>query len=115
MIADHERSYVVWQNRAFRFYVPARLLYRRDHLSAAAFCATQSMELLLKATLVYWDRSFKPEAVGHRMARLINAVKNKVRDGHSFDLPRYFFHEQRYQRTARYPVGSQGVGIPKLF
>jgi HEPN domain-containing protein len=115
MIAEHERSYIVWQNRAFRFYVPARLLYRRSHYSAAVFCASQAIELLLKATLVYWDRSFHPEAVRHRIARLIATTRNKVRGARSFDLPAYFFAEHRYYRTARYPTGSHGIAVPQSF
>ena len=115
VIAEHERSYIVWQNRAFWFYVPARLLYRREHYSAAAFCAAQAIELLLKATLVYWDRSFQPQAMGHRIARLVSAVRNKAKNARRFELPRYFFHEQRYQRTSRYPTGSQGIGVPATF
>ena len=115
MITETQRSYVVWQNRAYRFYVPARYLYLRGHFSAAAYCATQSIELLLKATLIYWDRSLQARDRGHRVAGMIRSVRNKASGAKGFDVPQYFFHEQRYQRTSRYPTGSFGLAIPSSF
>ena len=115
MITEIQRTYIIWQNRAYRFYVPARCLYRRGHWSAAAYCATQAIELILKATLVYWDRSFKPKDGSHRIARMVRSVRNQVRNAKSFDVPLYFFHRQRYQRTSRYPTGSGGLGVPSSF
>lgn len=75
-----EVEYVRWQNRATRFYVGARLLYSNDMFAPAAYCASQAIELLLKATLVFWDRSFNPEAAGHAMAKLVRSVRNKARN-----------------------------------
>jgi len=115
MITETNRAYIVWQNRAFRFYVPARCLYRRGYFSAAAYCAIQAIELLLKATLMYWDRSFKPKDGGHGITAMIRSVRNKVRGAKHFNVPIYFFHEQRYQSTSRYPTGSRGLGIPGSF
>lgn len=108
-------DYVVWQNRAFRFYLGARLLQRYGLLAPAAYAATQSLELLLKGTLVFWDRSFQPVAVGHAIAKLVRTLRNKVPRAKGFDVPRYFFHEQRYQNVSRYPSGSRGVLIPASF
>jgi HEPN domain-containing protein len=111
-LSKAEVDYVIWQNRALRFYLAARLLHRHDLLTPAAFSATQALELLLKATLVYWDKSFKPEAIGHAIAKLVRSVRNKVPGAKSFEVPRYFFHEQRFHTVSRYPSVSKGVYIP---
>lgn len=112
MFAPQEIQYVVWQNRGLRFYLAARLLYRNGLHAPAAFSATQSLELMLKAPLVYWDKSFQPEAAGHAIAKLVRSIRNKVPGARQFDIPRYFFHECRYQKVSRYPVGSKGLLIP---
>src|SRR5690242_6528223 len=105
-------SYIIWQNRAFRFYLAARLLQTRELLSPSAYCATQSLELLLKATLVYWDRTFDPEAVGHAIAKLVRMVRNRARNAKEIAVPEYFYFEQRFHTTTRYPTGSKGVLVP---
>jgi HEPN domain-containing protein len=104
-----EIEYVIWQNRAFRFYLGARLLQRYGLSAPAAYAATQSLELLLKATLVYWDRSFQPTSVGHAIKKLVRSVRNKAPGAKGFDIPQYFFHEQRYHSVSRYPSGSKGL------
>lgn len=114
-LSQLEIDYVIWQNRAFRFYLGARLLQRHGLLAPAAHAATQSLELLLKATLVYWDRSFEPLAAGHHITKLIRSVRNKVPTAKEFDVPQYFFHEQRYYNVSRYPSGSKGLLIPVSF
>ena len=58
--ADNEIDYVRWQNRACRFYLGARLLHRSEFQAPAAYSAAIAFELLLKATLIYWDQSFDP-------------------------------------------------------
>jgi len=110
-----ELDYVIWQNRACRFYLAARLLHRQGLLAPAAYCATQALELLLKATLIYWDKSFHPDAPRHAMAKLLRSVRNKVPGARTFDVPRYFFHERRYQMVSRYPSGAMGLVIPSHF
>jgi HEPN domain-containing protein len=115
MPSPSELAYVIWQNRACRFYLAARVLHNQQLFAPAAFCATQALELLLKATLVYWDRSFRPEAAGHAIAKLLRSVRNKVRGAQTFDVPRYFFHEQRYHTASRYPAGAKGITIPASF
>lgn len=106
---------MTWQNRAYRFYLGARLLHRHGLSAPAAHAAIQSLELLLKATLVYWDKSFQPEAAGHAIAKLVRSVRNKVPTAKEFDVPQYFFHEQRYHNVSRYPSGSKGLLIPASF
>jgi HEPN domain-containing protein len=112
VITEHERIYIVWQNRAFRFYLAARLLLQREQEAPAAFCAVQAIELLLKATLVYWDKSFDLEAARHRVVRMVRSVRNKVPGAKEFDLPQYFHFEQRYYSASRYPSNGKGILVP---
>jgi HEPN domain-containing protein len=110
-----QRSYVEWQNRATRFYLAARRLYQSELFAPAAYCATISIELILKATLVYWDKSFDPEASAHGMAKLVRIVNNKLPQAKGFSVPEYFYFEQRYLMVSRYPKAAKGLGIPSSF
>jgi HEPN domain-containing protein len=112
---ESEIAYVAWQNRATRFYVGARLLHTNDMFAPAAYCASQSIELLLKATLVFWDKSFHPEAAGHGIAKLVRTVRNKARNAKSLDVPSYFFFEKRFHSVSRYPTASKGLASPASF
>jgi len=112
MIEHNETNYIIWQNRAFRFYLGARLLSFNEQHSPAAFCSTQALESLMKGTLVYWDRSFNPEEAGHKMTGMIKTIKNKVKDAHSFQCPEYFYLNKRFQSVSRYPANGKGLGIP---
>jgi HEPN domain-containing protein len=114
-VAPHELAYVVWQNHAFRFYLAARLLHRKELFAPAAYVAAMALELLLKATLSYWDRSFDPLEAGHGMAKLARMVKNKARNAKELDVPEYFYAEQRYLSVSRYPARGKGVLIPVSF
>jgi HEPN domain-containing protein len=113
--ADHEIDYVRWQNRASRFYLGARLLHRNEMHAPAAYCSAISCELLLKATLIYWDRSFNPLNGGHGMAKLTRMVKNKAHNAKQFAMPAYFYHEKRYLTVSRYPTTGKGISIPSSF
>ena len=113
--ATHERTYVAWQNRALHFYLGARLLHRNELYLPAAYSATMALELFLKATLIYWDRSFDPLSVRHGMAKLTRMVRNKVCNAKDFAVPPYFYHEQRYLHVSRYPAEGKGVTIPAFF
>ncbi|HQR99602.1 MULTISPECIES: HEPN domain-containing protein [unclassified Polaromonas] len=113
--SPHETSYVAWQNRATDFYLASRRLYQSDLLRPAAYCAVMALELLLKATLVYWDRKFDPEAAGHAMAKLARMVGNKVPNSEDIEIPEYFYFDQRYLTASRYPRGTKGIGIPSSF
>ena len=113
---EKELNYIRWQNRAFRFYLGARLLYLNEQYAPAAYCANQALELLLKATLVYWDNGFKPESAGHKVAKMLRAVSNKVPDGKSFSCPEYLWADGRYFSITRYPSQSgRGIGVPGTF
>ena len=112
---DNEQQYIIWQNRAFSYYVAARLLNVKQIYGPASFCGHQAIEAILKATLIYWDQSFSPNVARHKMAKMINAMKNKVPSGKTVDIPEYFFADQRYLSVSRYPTRGKGVGIPGTF
>lgn len=116
MIEERKLDYVRWQNRAFRFYVGARLLYLNEQYAPAAYCANQALELLLKATLVYWDKSFHPQGAGHNIEKMLRIFRNKVPGSENFQCPQYLFADSRYQSTSRYPHPTgQGLGVPASF
>ena len=112
---DNERKYIIWQNRAYTFYLAARLLNMKGIYGPATFCAIQTIELLLKATLIYWDKSFKPEIAGHKISKMIKTIKNKVPNGKVIDIVPYFYSDKRYQSVSRYPAVGKGIGIPGTF
>ena len=114
-IAEHELAYVAWQNRAFRFYLGARLLHRSKLYAPAAYSAAMAIELILKATLVFLDRRFVPTEGGHGIAKLSRMVRNKARGKPGFEVPTYFYDEQRYLMVTRYPTNGKGVLIPASF
>ena len=109
---ENENNYAIWQNRAFHFYLGARLLYLNRHIVTAAFCAQQSIELMLKATLLYHDKSFVPEAVGHGFRRMLNTLKNKVKNSGAVNIPEYFYYDCQYQSFTRYPSNKEGLFLP---
>ena len=115
MVSETNKDYIIWQNRAFRFYIGARLLLLNEQHSPAAFCGLQSIESLMKATLVYWDKSFKPESVGHKMKGMIKTIKNKVKGAKQFECPEYFYSDKRFQSVTRYPKKGKGILVPCSF
>jgi HEPN domain-containing protein len=115
MFRAHELKYVAWQNRAFRFYIAARVLYRGGLFAPAAHSAVLSLELLLKATLVYWVRSFNPQDIGHAIAKMCRMVRNKVPSAKHAAVPTYFYAQQRYLTLSRYPSGGRGLALPASF
>ena len=115
MISATERNYVIWQNRAFRFYLAARLLWLNAQYSTAAFCGYQAIETLMKATLLYWDKSFDPEMTGHKLAGMIRTIRNKVKGAKQFECPKYLHFEKHYQAVSRYPANRKGFGVPASF
>jgi len=74
-----------------------------------------AIELILKATLIFWDRKFVPTEGGHGIAKLTRMVKNKARGKPIFEVPEYFYHEQRYLTVTRYPTNGKGVVVPGSF
>lgn len=115
LITETQREYVIWQNRAFRFYLAARVLYKARIYGPAALCANQAIELLLKATLIYHDRSFKPDAANHRVAGMLRTIGNKVKPKRAISVPRYFYADRRYQSVSRYPQHGLGLMVPGSF
>jgi HEPN domain-containing protein len=101
-----------WHERAFNFYLAARLLAANGLLGPAAFSARQAVELLLKAALVYWDTSFDPIGAGHAVQKMVRSVRNKVPNGRTVEVPDYLWADKRYLSVTRYPTHGKGVGIP---
>jgi HEPN domain-containing protein len=107
MLKDNEVQYASWQNRAFRFYVPARVLFLTGGTdfrfnSAAQFCGQQAIETLLKATVLYYDPRFLPKSVNHDWTAMIQKLKAL---GKVVNLPGYFHADRRMQTLTRYPSG----------
>jgi len=69
----------------------------------------------MKATLIYWDKSFKSVDARHNIKKMIRIIKNKVPDGKNLLLPDYFYYENRYQSVSRYPVIGKGILVPENF
>lgn len=86
-----------------------------EQCSASAFCAYQAIETLMKATLLYWDKSFDPEVTGHKMSKMIRTIRNKVKGAKQFEIPKYFHFEKRYQSVSRYPANGKVIVIPASF
>jgi HEPN domain-containing protein len=115
-MTKERRNYLIWQNRSLRFYLGSRLCYLNGLASPAAFCAQQALELLLKATLIYSDRSFDPDTARHRFPAMLRTLENKVRGSHAVKIPEYFYSDRRYQSVSRYPTNDgKGVLIPATF
>ena len=112
---QNEYDYIRWQNRAFHFYLASRLLYFNEHVGPATFCAQQAVELMLKATLVYWDRSFRPRVAGHKFTKMLRTLKGKVKGAEHVAVSTYFYSDQRYQSVSRYPAEGKGVLITSTF
>ena len=108
-------QYVIWQNRATRFYLGSRLNCLSALHAPAAYCGFIAIELMLKATLVYHDRSFKATQFRHNIAKLSRALRNKVRNSGTIRIPAYFSHEGRFQTVTRYPTGGKGVIVSAWF
>lgn len=114
-ISEKEKNYIAWQNRSFRFYISSRLLHFNDLVGPSVFCAQQSLELLLKATLTYWNKSFKPEIAGHKFAKMLRTLQNKVKNAKNVTIPSYFYSDKRYQTVSRYPTKGKGILKPATF
>ena len=112
-ISSQEMEYIIWQNRAFSFYLAARRLYHDILFFAAAYCVNACLELILKATLVYWVKSYSPKIDGHDLAKLLRRMAQDVPNGERVVIPIYFFEGKRYQEATRYPMKDVGgTSIP---
>ena len=120
-IAEKDRTYIAWQNRAFWFYLATRTCGNKGFYAPAAFLSQQCVEQLVKATLIWWESSFDPKKDGgHNLRRMSEMIREKVPDQDSFTIPEYLYAEYqdgkrpkgKYQSLSRYPAGGQGFGVP---
>jgi HEPN domain-containing protein len=110
---EQELRYIIWQNRAFDFYIAARLLHQQEQHRTTAYCAAQSIEVLLKATLGYWIATFNPRDVSHRIAEMLRMLGDNVPHAERFRLPAYFYSEKAsYYFLSRYPDKGKGFIVP---
>jgi HEPN domain-containing protein len=115
MATTRERNYIIWQNRAVEFYFAARALHHGGLNRAACYCAVMALELVLKATVLFFDRSFVPEDAKHEIPKLLRILGNKGPRGSAIEVPNYFYFEKRYLEGSRYPKDGQGLGVPATF
>ncbi|MDD4953132.1 MAG: hypothetical protein PHV85_11330 [Desulfovibrionaceae bacterium] len=98
-----QEKYISWQNAAFDFYLSTRLLIQQELLRAAPFCSFQTIECLIKATLIYHVDGFEPKEFGHDLDRLQKELNENVDSTRCFEVPDYFYYDKIYQQTSRYP------------
>ncbi len=113
--SERRNEYVAWQNRALWFYLSARLLNRHQLYAPSSHSAVIAIELLLKATLIYWDSTFDPQDGGHAIAKLQRIVHNKAPGSRNIVVPSYFYDEQQYLMLSRYPTRGKGFVVPVSF
>lgn len=115
-VTEKETKYIEWQNQATRFYISSRLLHVNSLNGAAAFCAQQCLESMLKATLIYWDTELNPrdlKKAGHNFEPMLIALEQKVVGAKKAIIPTYFYFESLYQTASRYPEKS--IYTPSTF
>ena len=119
MITERDRNYIKWQNRAFWFYLAARACWHKEFHPPTVFLSHQVVELLLKATLIWWNNLIEPKSFGHDLKSLLQSINENVDipRGREFTIPEYFLNNShKYQTASRYPESSdQGYGIPDTF
>ena len=111
--SQKDRDYMSWQNRAFRFYLAARLCFIRGLAPAAAFLSQQCIEQLVKATLVWNDSSFNPRTDGgHDLRKMTQRIQEIVPGQNRFTVPEDLC-DGKYQSLSRYPDSKgSGFGVP---
>ena len=116
MIAERDKTYIIWQNRAFRLYPAARTCWRKKFHTPAVFLSHQIVELLLKATLIYWDYSTDPKTYRHDLEKLLQSIKGNtdIPGRENFTIPEYFIkNSHEFQTVSRYPEpNGSGYVIP---
>ena len=95
MATTRERNYIIWQNRAVEFYFAARALHHGGLNRAACYCAVMALELVLKATVLFFDRSFVAEDAKHEIPKLLRILGNKGPRGPAIEVPNYFYFDKR--------------------
>ncbi len=109
-IPKRDVDYIIWQNRAFWFYVPARTCFHKGFHPPAAFLSQQCIEQLMKATLKWLEPSFEPKTVGHNLRKMSQMIREKVPSRNDFTVPEYICN---YQSLPRYPDPfSRGCPVP---
>lgn len=103
-------NYVIWQNRAMRFYPASRLLHFNNLLSASKFCGFQAIETLLKGTVIHFDTDYNSKKQGGHKIKSIKAYLNQlVPKANAIEIPEYIYFEERYQILTRYPIDGKGI------
>jgi HEPN domain-containing protein len=105
IITAQELEYLKWQGCACDWYLASRLLLLESNLTVASYATQHTMELLLKATLVYLDKAFLPKAYGHKFSGLLRRIEEIIGSARTPDIPPYLL---RYQVESRYPGDSLG-------
>lgn len=109
-ISEQDHTYIIWQNRAFDFYIAARACFHKGFLGPAAFLSQQCVEQLVKATLIWLDPSFEPKSVSHNLIKMSQMIREKVPSQNDFTVPEYICN---YQSLPRYPDPfSRGYPVP---
>ncbi len=111
-ILEHQRNYIMWQNRAIDFYLASRKLWEAEIFAPSAFCGQQALENLLKATLFYYDPAFEPRTASHNLKKMVDLLHQKVATSQNLEVPDYFYYDRRMQSVTRYPDKDRGVLIP---
>jgi len=109
-VKQNQIDYIMWQNRAVRFYLAARLLFKKEIYGPAGFCAFQSLENLLKATAIYHIDKFSPKAVLHDCDKILAMIKKNVPASADIEIEEKLI-SQTYQELTRYPMPGKGVGF----
>lgn len=106
-----EVAYRYWQNHATPFYLAARILVKNDFTrEAAAFCANQAIESLIKGALEYNKRK---NQIGH-LTKSDNKLReefSKIQNMKNINIPNYF---DDYYEPSRYPYSykaTRGSGL----
>ena len=109
-IPKRDVDYIIWQNRAFWFYVPARTCFYKEFHPPAAFLSQQCLEQLMKATLKWLDPSFEPKSLNHNLRKMSQMIREKVPSQGDFMVPEYIC---KYQSLTRYPdPNGKGYLVP---
>ena len=112
-ITEKDHNYIAWQNRAFEFYLAARICCDKGLYAPTAFLSQQCVEQLMKATLLWWEPTFDPKKDGrHDLRSMSQMIQEKVNGQANFSILDYFC-DGKYQTLSRYPDG-RGFGAPRL-
>ena len=111
------KNSIKWYNRVLDFYLATRELWLCDYRryrGVILFLGFQSVESALKASLLYWDKSFNPKEYGHNTEDMFCKYQVKVPKEYRFvdKLDPYFEDYLYYQILSRYPI--KGKNPPSI-